>query len=56
MFPTRLSEVTPAEIHALISAEVSEGSDLESKRELPAKNPPDAWMNGGKIGDEAKDQ
>src|SRR5258708_38376035 len=56
MFPTRLSEVTPAEIHALISAEVAEGSDIEFKRELPAKNPPDAWMNGGKIGDEARDQ
>jgi predicted HTH transcriptional regulator len=56
MFPTRLSEVTPVEIHALISAEVAEGSDLEFKRELPAKNPPDAWMSGGKIGDEAKDQ
>ncbi len=56
MFPTRLSEVTPAEIHALISAEVSEGSDIEFKRGLPAKNPPDAWMGGGKIGDEAKDQ
>jgi Putative DNA-binding domain len=56
MFPTRLSEVTPAEIHALISAEATEGSDLEFKRELPAKNPPDAWMTGGKIGDEAKDQ
>lgn len=35
---------------------MSEGSDIEFKRELPAKNPPDAWMKGGKIGDEAKDQ
>lgn len=56
MFPTRLSEVAAAEVHALISDEVSEGSDIEFKRELPAKNPPDAWMSGGKIGDEAKDQ
>src|ERR1700680_2161128 len=56
MFPTRLSDVAAAEIHALISNEVSEGSDIEFKRELPAKNPPDAWMNGGRIGDEAKDQ
>jgi Putative DNA-binding domain len=56
MFPTRLSEVTAVEIHALISNDVSEGSDIEFKRELPAKNPPDAWMSGGRIGDEAKDQ
>src|SRR5438034_4312680 len=56
MFPTRLSEVTATEIYALISEEVSEGSGIEFKRELPAKNPPDAWMNGGKIGDEARDQ
>jgi hypothetical protein len=56
VFPNRLSEVTPADIHALISDEVSEGSDVEFKRELPAKNPPDAWMGGGKIGEEAKDQ
>jgi hypothetical protein len=50
MFRTRLSEVTATEIHALISNEVSEGSDVEFKRELPAKNPPDAWMNRGRIG------
>src|SRR5260370_22988727 len=29
---------------------------IELKRGIPAKNPPDAWMGGGKIGDEAKDQ
>jgi Putative DNA-binding domain len=56
MFPNRLSEVTPADVQGLISEGVTEGTDIEFKRELPSKNPPDAWMSNGRIGDEAKDQ
>jgi hypothetical protein len=56
MFPNRLSEVTPVDIQALISTAVSEGTDVEFKRELPSKLSPDPWMSGGKIGNEAKDQ
>jgi hypothetical protein len=55
MFPTKLSDVTAAEVLALFEAEVSEGLDLEFKRSLPARNGADPWMAGGRIGDEAKD-
>lgn len=55
MFPTRLSDVTAAEILSLFEADVSEGLDLEFKRSLPAKSGTDPWMIGGRIGDEAKD-
>jgi hypothetical protein len=56
MFPTRLSELTAADIQVLIISGVAEGTDIEFKQELPSKTPPDLWMSGGRIGDEAKDQ
>lgn len=55
MFQKRLSEVTSAEIHAVIANEWAETDDFELKRELPAKSGNDVWYAGGKLGDYAKD-
>ena len=57
MFPTRLSEVVPSQIQAIIDDEAAETLDFELKGQLPAKkggNQP--LINGGKLGDEAKDE
>jgi len=55
MFPNRLSDATAADVQAIFDTEVSEGLDVEFKRSLPSKDGADAWMSGGRIGDEAKD-
>jgi hypothetical protein len=55
MFPHRLSEVTADEIRALIENEIAEGLDFELKATLPTrKGDDDPWLNGGKVGDEAR--
>jgi hypothetical protein len=57
MFPTRLSEVTAAQIQGLIAAEAPESADFELKKALSAEGiASDPWMSGGKIGDRAKNE
>jgi hypothetical protein len=57
MFPNRLSEVIASEINSIIRDEAAETIDFELKRALPAKKgAADPWMNGGKLGDDAKDE
>jgi len=57
MFPTRLSEVVASEVQAVIQDEAAETLEFELKRGLPAKKGGvDPWMNGGKLGEDAKDE
>jgi Putative DNA-binding domain len=57
MFPTRLSEVTAAQIQEIITTETPESIEFELKKALSTKGGvADAWMSGGKIGDRAKDE
>jgi len=56
MFPTRLSDVTAADISSVLDTEASESIDFELKKTLPSDTGADPWMAGGKIGDRAKDE
>jgi hypothetical protein len=56
MFPTRLTEVTAAELQSVIDNEVAETIDFELKRDLPSKRGSDPWATSAKLGDDAKDQ
>jgi hypothetical protein len=57
MFPTRLSDVTAAQIEDVVRFETPESVDFELKKELSAaRGSADPWMSGGKIGDQAKEE
>ena len=52
-----LNEIGTADIQALIDSEVPEGERVEFKKEPPGDGArPDPWMNGGKMGNYAKDR
>src|SRR5438552_13411075 len=57
MFPARLTDLTAADIQAVIDTETAESIDFELKRALSAEGgKDDPWMSNGKIGDRAKDE
>ena len=57
VFAKPLQEITTDDIRALIELEVPEGEQVEFKKEPPGEGgKPDPWMNGGKMGNYAKDR
>jgi hypothetical protein len=57
VFPSTLEDSTATHISQLCADQVSEGTELELKSDLPTKDGrPDPWHSGGSIGDYARNE